>query len=129
MRRCTAKAQIFSECRIHYSSQPAYFDAVALGVIRSVMSPNHGGPRMLARTRYKFSYSLNHSLDVVWRTGECPRVVSSIVANASPSGYELAVGLRINGGRPVVSSLRYGGVVLTDGTIACDNQSVFGYKM
>src|SRR5271157_4271924 len=30
MRRCAAKAQILSKCRIRHSSQSAYFDAVAL---------------------------------------------------------------------------------------------------
>ena len=31
MRKCAAKAQILSKCRIRHSSQSAYFDAVALG--------------------------------------------------------------------------------------------------
>src|SRR5271166_6157129 len=30
MRKCAAKAQILSKCRIRHSSQSAYFDAVAL---------------------------------------------------------------------------------------------------
>ena len=33
MRRCAAKVQLPSECRISHSSQSTYFDAVALGAV------------------------------------------------------------------------------------------------